>query len=130
YKAFDDIAAAIPFARKPALRRAIAAGRNHRLAATLGNYIHERIAVVALVRDDILRFVLGQQRGCSIHIMFLAGSHNHFYRTAAGIDGQVQFRAEPATRPAQRFVSTPFFMAPAACWWARMIVESSIKHSK
>src|SRR5262249_28652574 len=54
YKAFDDIAAAIPFARKPALRRAIAAGRNHRLAATLGNYIHERIAVVALVRDDIL----------------------------------------------------------------------------
>jgi hypothetical protein len=27
-------------------------------------------------------------------------------------------------------IVAPFFLAPAACWWARMTVESSIRHSR
>jgi hypothetical protein len=34
--------------------------------------------------------------------------------------------AQAATRTADRLIFRPPFLAPAACWWARTMVESTI----
>src|SRR5881394_2641714 len=38
--------------------------------------------------------------------------------------------AQAAARTADRLIFRPPFLAPAACWWARTMVESTIRYSK
>ncbi len=38
----------------------------------------------------------------------------------------MDFRAQPATRATERLVAAVFLRAPAACWWARTTVESTV----
>src|SRR5262249_9978391 len=44
--------------------------------------------------------------------------------------GHMDFGAQAATRAANGLIFSPPFLAPAACWWARTIVESTIRYSK
>ena len=55
----------------------------------------------------------------------LAGREDESERQAAGVAAQVQLGGEPAARAAQRLAVLPP-LAPAACWWARTTVLSSI----
>src|SRR5690606_34950232 len=43
--------------------------------------------------------------------------------------GHVDLGAQAAARTAKGLIFSPFF-APEACWWARMMVESTIRYSK
>src|SRR5260370_27508997 len=38
--------------------------------------------------------------------------------------------AQATARAADRLILRPPFLAPAACWWARTMVESTIRYSK
>src|SRR5882672_11593195 len=38
--------------------------------------------------------------------------------------------AQATARAADRLIFRPPFLAPAACWWARTMVESTIRYSK
>jgi len=60
--------------------------------------------------------------------MGLSGADQEVHWVAMGIGDQVDFRREPASRPSEGLCAGPPF-APAACWWARMTVPSSITHS-
>lgn len=66
----------------------------------------------------------------------LAGSHDDSHRQAAAVDREVGLGAQPAPGPAEPLAlhgegldggaAAPFFRAPAACWCARMTVESTL----
>ena len=62
--------------------------------------------------------------------VFLSRSNGQFEWAALGVDRQVKLGAESAMRPAEGLVDPFFWIAPAACWWARMVVESSMRHSR
>lgn len=54
-----------------------------------------------------------------------AGEREH-KGTAAAVAGQVDLRTQPAAGPAECLTGPgPPIRAPAACWWARTIVEST-----
>jgi hypothetical protein len=55
----------------------------------------------------------------------LAGREDEGERQALGVTAQVEFGREAATAAPQRLPVLPPF-APAACWWARIVVLSSI----
>lgn len=61
--------------------------------------------------------------------MRLAGCQEKLLWGAEPISDRVVLRPEPAARSAKQLIPT-LFMLPAACTWARMIVESNITHSK
>src|ERR1700693_4881660 len=50
--------------------------------------------------------------------------------TAQAADGHVDLGAQAAARAANGLIFRPPFLAPAACWWARIMVESTIRYSK
>lgn len=60
----------------------------------------------------------------------LSGGEDERERPAAGIGGEVDLRGRSAAGTADGVVAGfagrgPFLRAPAACWWARTIVEST-----
>ena len=129
-KAFDLVAAAVLSAQQASRDGASGPRRDHGGAAAVADLLDELVAVVPFVRDQVARFVIRQQPHRLSHIVRLSGRHGQFDRTPLGLNGQVQLGAESATRPTEGLVLAPFFLAPAACWWARMTVESSIRHSR
>ena len=48
-------------------------------------------------------------------------------RDAEATDGEVDLGAQAAARAAKGLIFSPPFWAPAACWWARMMVLSTIR---
>jgi hypothetical protein len=58
----------------------------------------------------------------------LAGGEDGRDRLAAALGRQVQLAPEatPAAAEAVVVIWVPFFRAPAACWWARMLLLSII----
>jgi hypothetical protein len=74
-------------------------------------------------------------------LMALPGGHHDAERPAFGVHGQVQLAAQPAAGSSQSLIGSfvgllgrPFCRssracrcrAPAACWWARLIVASTL----
>jgi len=49
---------------------------------------------------------------------------------AEGVDGNADLRAKAAARTPDRLIFTSPFLAPAACWCARTMVESMIRCSR
>ncbi len=129
-KAFHQVAATILASQQASGYGASSPRGDHRRAATEPNIPEPRVAVIAFVRDQVTRLVVGQQMGGLRHIMVLSGCNDQVHRLAGRFDGDVQLGAKTATRTPEGFIGPPFFIAPAACWWARMTVESSIRHSK
>jgi hypothetical protein len=85
------------------------------------------VGVVARVADqaaDARRHVLeqGPERAGLVR---LPGREDDGQGQAAGVAAEVQLGREPAARSAQGLTVPPPF-APAACWWARIVVPSSI----
>ena len=67
----------------------------------------------------------------------MARGQDHRHRQAASVDGEVDLAGQSAAGPSEGFAvdgelfdpsggAAPFFRAPAECWWARTLLESTL----
>ena len=115
HKAFHEIAPSVLSFQQAPRCGAAASRRNDRLAATVFDLFDELVAVVAFVRDYVIRFMIGQQARSLADIVLLPWCKDQFDGTALRIYSRVDLGAETAARPAERLVVPVFLMAPAAC---------------
>jgi hypothetical protein len=120
---FDDVAELVPLAIVTA-RAAVAARWDDRLGAGRANRFTQRIAVVPLVGNHVLGFDAFQQDSRASHVVAFPFGQMQLHRLEVVTDRDVDLGTEAPTGTSQRLGVLPPF-APAACWWARTIVESS-----
>jgi hypothetical protein len=65
-----------------------------------------------------------QELFADLRLVSLPRCKHKGHQLAAPFSSQVDFGAEPAPAPAEGFSLWVPFFAPAACWWARMMVPS------
>ncbi len=99
---------------------------NHGLGADGTNLVAQWIAVVYLVANDKLGFEASQQDLGASNVVPFSLSQMQFDWATLTIDLDVDLGAETTPGTSQRLIVLPS-LAPAACWWARTIVESSNK---
>src|SRR5438552_731266 len=117
-----------------ALLDAVLTRWDHRHRATRTDLLHQRVAVVTLVRDHHLRFVVRQETLGLLLVRFLSRACRQLDRMAQRVDARVDLGSESAPRAAKSLLplasgAVPLFLAPAAVGWARTAVESRISHS-
>ena len=84
--------------------------------------------VVALVGDDRLGRLAFEQKDGLLVLGCLAGSDAEGDWKAVFVRQQVDFGAQTSSgTPQSRVFGAPFLRPAAACWWARTMVESSIR---
>lgn len=110
----------------------VRSGGNHDVDAGFAERLHHALLrVIGFVGDQRARR-LGQpskQHVGSGKIVRLAGRQMETGWIAERVAGRVNFRAQPPFASAEAFgLRAPFF-APAACWWARTMVESIMAYS-
>ena len=110
----------------------VALRRDDDLCAAFGDPADEMVGIISLVGDccigvDAVDQVMGKG-----DVVALPGRADQAQRKAEGFGGGVDLGAQAAARPAQTLGIRPplTLRAPAACWWARTIVESIISHSR
>src|ERR1035438_9289812 len=102
---------------------AVGARRDNRLRRAGSNGLDQSIGIVALVAYDCLGGDTGNQVGGMVDIGDLSSAQNQPQWIAQRIHRGVHLGAQSAARAPDR-LSAFFFWAPAACWWARTMVES------
>lgn len=106
-------------------------GDHDRLSRRLDSLHHSFEGVIARVGDDRLRALeqTGQQRVGPFEVRCLSAGQMEGERIAQGVARRVDLRAQssPASPETLR-CGVPLF-APAACWWARTMVESIMAYS-
>ena len=129
-EALDQITRLVAMLVVAAWRSSVGSGWNDRLRVRGYHPLHQGITVVALVRQHrsgLRRLV--QQRPRLRDVSLLGAGQGEPQGVAERIDTAVDFGSEPATRAAQSLWAV-FFLAPVACWWARIAVLSSITSSR
>src|SRR5215204_1123512 len=109
--------------------RPASVGRDHGRHVALYEVRAKAIRVESLVAKDVPSRQTGDQRLGRGRLVRLAGGVEQTQHIAESIDGDVDFRAQAATRSPDRLFLTPPF-PPAACWCTRMIVPSMITDYK
>jgi site-specific DNA recombinase len=124
---FDPVAQPVQLAVERDRLLAHRVGRDHRQDTSQQQFLPQPVGIIAHVPDQAARAggKVVDQIGEGAGLVGLAGREDEGERQAAGIAAQVQLGREPAARAAQRLTVLPP-LAPAACWWARMTVPSSI----
>lgn len=94
-------------------------------------------AAVALVSDDTPRTKPRTSATLSFHgtlfhqglkhgrLVLLPGRQDNGHQLAVPFDANVDLGREPAATSSQGFGDGVPFFAPAACWWARIVVPST-----
>jgi hypothetical protein len=123
YESFDYVAELVPLA-VIAASAAVATRRDDRLGACSADVLPQRIAVISLVGNHMLGFEAFQQYVGARDVMAFPFGQMQLNRLALAVDRDVDLGAETPTGAPQPLGFLPPF-APAACWWARTIVESS-----
>src|SRR6516225_5856416 len=118
----------------PLLGTVLQAG-DHRLGPLRLDRLGDGSAVVALVGDDHLDRRSFDQSLSLRHVGSLSRRQDQLDGQSQAADGAVDLGSEAAPAASESlFVlaagAVPFFFAPAAQGWARMIVESRISHSR
>ncbi len=103
-------------------------GRDHGLRSHLRDRVPDGSPVVGAIPQHAPGFHAHQEAHRVATLVRLARAEHEVHRIAVGIGDQVDLGREPAPRSAKPLRAGPPF-APAACWWARMTVPSSITHS-
>jgi hypothetical protein len=105
-------------------------------AFLLKNFQDPLIGIKGFVSQQCACFEIGQESIRSLPIASLTGCQNKVEGIAKSIDNGVDFCAQSTFRASDGLlfadilgVLTPFLRAPAACGWARTIVESIIAYS-
>lgn len=92
--------------------------------------LNQRIAVIAFIRKHGLRvWCFFKQFNRLSNVCLLRTRQGKPDGIAEGINDAVYFGPESAARTTQSLRAV-FFLAPAACWWARIAVLSSMTSSK
>lgn len=88
----------------------------------------DEVGVVSLVseQDAGLWTGLVHDRGVAFYIGDLPAAQRDRDGEALSVAAEMDLGREATARAAKTLVLIPFFSAPAACWWARMMVESII----
>ncbi len=102
----------------------LAARRNHGHGAAGSQGSHQRVRIVAPVGNQVGRGQALEQGQGVRGIVALAGREAATHGPAAGVGHGVQLAAQPAAAASQGLRSV-FLRAPAACWCARTVVEST-----
>src|SRR3954451_2513893 len=95
-----------------------------------GDVLAQVIGVVGCVRHDNLGREAFDQGCCLRGVALLTCGQDESHWAPQASNGQMYFGAQATTRAAKRLIFRPPFLAPAACWWARTMVESTIRYSK
>ncbi|OAF07550.1 hypothetical protein AYJ54_17685, partial [Bradyrhizobium centrolobii] len=124
--AFDEIAMLVGLTIVFDLDRAVRSRRDHSLDATLYKISTNSVAVVAFIAEKLSGIDVVKLHQCFVGINFvdLAASDVEGQRVAFGIGADVDLRREATARAAERFLILIPPFTPAACWCARMMVES------
>ena len=106
---------------------AVRARRDHGPHARLAETVADRVAVVALVGDQVAGLDFGEraERFELRAVGRFAAGEMEGEREAGGITETVNFTGEPAPRAAKSLFASPPF-APAADTWPRTVVESML----
>src|SRR5258708_7416237 len=97
--------------------------------ALVGDHLAEMVGVIGGVgHDDLGGKAVGQGAGLW-GIAFLAGREDEPHRASQTTDSQMDLGAQATARAPDGLILSPLF-APLACWWARTMVESTIRYSK
>ena len=123
----DPIPQAVQLAVERQRRRAGRVGRDHRQDAADQQVLPDPVGIVAHVADQAARarrHVLDQGLECAA-LVRLPGREDDGERQPIRVAAQVQLGREATAGAAQRLSVLPP-LAPAACWWARTTVASSI----
>ena len=102
---------------------------DHGADVVLAQVRPEGIGVEGLVGDQDLGRQAADERFGLSDVVRLTGGETNAQRIAERIYGDVQLGAQPPARAPDGLISSPPF-APAECWWARTMVESSMTYSK
>lgn len=102
----------------------LAPGWKHGLGAAPREFGHERVGVVAAVGDEVGRGPTSEQGQGLRRVVALAGGEQAAPQAAPRIGGHVPLRRQPAAAAPEGLWSV-FLRAPAACWCARTVVEST-----
>src|SRR5215211_113955 len=133
---FDRVALAVgALIEADAAARFDAAARDDRADVASAQITAGAVPRVRLVADDPRRPGAGaaprtadraglQQQGQHRPLVAVAGRQAEDERLATPLAAEVDLRRKPALTAPERLITAPF-LAPAACWWARTMVESS-----
>ncbi len=108
---------------------AIGLGRNDRFDLSAFEAGDETVGVVAFVSEDRIWFHLGDKPFGLGDVVNLSAGEAQRQRIAQGVDDDMNFGSQPAARATYGLVETPFFRAPALCWWALTMVASIMAYS-
>jgi hypothetical protein len=87
---------------------------------------NKSVRVIAFIRDHLIDLKSCNERRCLRNVVHLTIRKAPTQGIAQRINDHMNLGAQSATRSADG-LRTFFFWAPAACWWARTMVLSSIR---
>lgn len=121
---FDEVTGLVFVTIKGARRFAVGTRWNHGFGAARDDVIDQGIGIIALVGGDDAgaRGVLQEDFGLG-DVRLVGGRDREAERVAERVRDTVDFAAEAAPRASQSLWAV-FFLAPAACRWARTAVLS------
>src|SRR5262245_23085993 len=88
------------------------------------------IRIISGVGNDGLSGQAVHERGGLWRVASLSGGHGKPHRAAKAAHGHMDLARQTAARATDGLSLRPPFLAPAACWWARTMVESTMRYSK
>ena len=97
--------------------------------ALVGDRLAKVVGVIGGVGHDDLSGQAFDQGSGLRDIAHLARREQEAHGASQTPDGQMDFGAQATARAADGLILSPPF-APLACWWARTMVESTIRYSK
>ena len=122
-EALDQVAIPIEMTIERTWVATVGTGWDNGLGSLRFDCGNKRIRIVAFVGNNESGRLPLDQGGGLVDIRDLASRENDAQRVAQGIDCDMQFGGQPASRPPD-LLTAGFFRAPAECWWARTMVES------
>jgi hypothetical protein len=123
----DQIAFAVKHKVGLALFDAICLGWDHRRYLSCVEMVDESIGVISLVGQEDLWPNFFQKRLCLPQVGSLSSRERNRDRIAQSISDHMDFGGQSPSGSADGLI--PPFCAPALCWCARTMVESSIMYS-
>ena len=136
-ESLDEVTRLITMMIIVAWRSSIRARWNNRFGRVGLNLLHQGITVIAFIGgvpslsrgNDGLGIGRHSQQGVGLtHVGLFGARQGESDRVAQRINEAVNLGSETAARAAQSLRAV-FFLAPAACWWARTAVLSIITSS-
>ena len=124
-EALDEVALFVERGIEGAARGGAPAARDYRDGAGSGDGVQRALPVIALVGEDEAGADAIEQRFDLGDVVALAAGQQDAQRKPERIGDDMNLGAQPTPGAAERVSLSPLLGAPALCWWARMMVEST-----